>query len=151
MTEGVALRGNDTDMEKVVVNGGSGGGAGASTATNTRPEAALATPDKMEEQMKASVEKIRLILNKLMKTQSRLQKWMVRCDNTSTGFLGRADFAQVVRKVVKKVGQKEVKESLMERIWASVKEGSAEGVEWEVVEHDVVKQWVFPEVRAEVE
>ena len=76
---------------------------------------------------------------------------MVRCDKTSKGLLGRADIAQVVRKVVKKVGQKEVKESLMERIWAAVKVGSAEGVEWEVVEHDVVQQWVFPEVRAEVE
>ena len=58
---------------------------------------------------------------------------------------------QVVRKVVKKVGQKklgqeEAKETLMENIWASVKEGSAEGVGWEVVEHEVVKQWVFPEV-----
>ena len=76
---------------------------------------------------------------------------MVQCDKTKNGLLGRADFTQVVRKVVKKVGQKklgqeEVKESLMENIWASVKEGSAEGVGWEVVEHEVVKQWVFPEV-----
>jgi hypothetical protein len=105
----------------------------------------------MEEQMKAKVEKIRLILNKLMKTQSRLRKWMVQCDKTKNGILGRADFTQVVRKVVKKVGQKklgqeEAKETLMENIWASVKEGSAVGVGWEVVEHEVVKQWVFPEV-----
>ena len=101
--------------------------------------------------MKAKVEKIRLILNRLMKTQSRLRKWMVQCDKTKNGILGRADFTQVVRKVVKKVGQKklgqkEVKESLMEHIWVSVKVGSAEGVGWEVVEHAVVKQWMFPEV-----
>jgi hypothetical protein len=48
--------------------------------------------------------------------------------------------------VVQKVGQKEVKESLMEKIWASVKEKSATEVGWDVVEHEVVKQWVFPEV-----
>ena len=71
---------------------------------------------------------------------------MVRCDKTSTGLLGRADFAQVVRKVEKRIDKEEQRESVMERIWASVKEGSAEGVEWEVVEQDVVKQWVFPEV-----
>ncbi len=76
---------------------------------------------------------------------------MVQCDKTKNRLLGRADFTQVVRKVVKKVGQKklgqeEVKESLMEHIWVSVKVGSAEGVGWEVVEHEVVKQWVFPEV-----
>ena len=121
------------------------------TVTSTHPDAASAAPSHMEEQMKAKVEKIRLILNKLMKTQSRLRKWMVQCDKTKNGLLGRADFTQVVRKVVKKVGQKklgqeQVKESLMENIWASVKEGSAEGVGWEVVEHEVVKQWVFPEV-----
>ena len=86
-----------------------------------------------------------------MKTQSRLRKWMTHCDKTKNGILGRADFTQVVRKVVKKVGQKklgqeEAKETLMENIWASVKEGSAVGVGWEVVEHEVVKQWVFPEV-----
>jgi len=108
-------------------------------------------PDKMEEETKATVEKIRLILNKLMKTQKMLLKWMTHCDKTSNGLLGRVDFAQVVRKVVKKVGlkklgRKEVKESLMENIWASVKEGSAVGVGWEVVEQEVVKQWVFPEV-----
>jgi hypothetical protein len=134
-------------MEKVVVNGGSGGGGGGtSSVTNRHPEAALGTPDKMEEQMKASVEKIRLILNKLMKTQSRLRKWMMRCDKTSNGLLGRADLTQVVKKVVKKVGSVEIEEGLMENIWASVKEGSAAGVGWDVVEHEVVKQWVFPEV-----
>jgi len=122
VTEGVALRGNETETEKVVVNGGSGGGA---TATNTRPEAALATPNKMDEQMKASVETIRQILNKLMKTQSRLQKWMVHRDKTSTGLLARANFTQVVWKVVKKVGKEEQKERLVDGIWASVKEGSA--------------------------
>jgi hypothetical protein len=108
-------------------------------------------PDKMEEETKATVEKIRLILNKLMKTQKILLKWMTQCDKTSNGLLGRVDFAQVVRKVVKKVGQKklgqkEVKESLMEHIWVSVKVGSAEGMGWEVVEHAVVQQWMFPEV-----
>jgi hypothetical protein len=96
--------------------------------------------------MKASVEKTRLILNQLMKTQSRLWKWMVRCDATSDGLLGRADFMQVVKKVVKRSGQEAWKGSLMEGIWASVKEGSAEGVEWEVVEHEVVRLWVFPGV-----
>ena len=73
---------------------------------------------------------------------------MVHCDKTSNGFLRRADFAQVVRKVEKRIGtgKEEQRESAMEWIWASVKVGSAKGVEWEVVEHDVVKQWVFPEV-----
>ena len=62
------------------------------------------------------------------------------------------DFAHVVRKVVRKVGQKkivgqhEAKESLMEHIWASAKEGTAKGVGWEVVEHAAVKHWVFAEV-----
>jgi hypothetical protein len=129
----------------VVVNGGSGGGVGTRSVTSTQPEAALATPDKVEEKRKASVEKIRLILNKRMKSPSRLRKWMVRCDKTSNGLLGRADFAQVVKKVAKKVGQVGTEESFMENIWASVKEGSATGVGWDVVEHDVVKQWVFPE------
>jgi len=70
----------------------------------------------------------------------------VRCDKTSNGLLGRADFTHVVKKVVKKVvKQVERKESLMENIWASVKKGSATGVGWEVVEHEVMKQWVFPE------
>ena len=122
------------------------------TIASTHPDAASATPDKMEEQMKATVEKIRVILKKLMKTQKTLRKWMTHCDKTSNGLLSRADFTKVVRKVVKKVGQKKIgqkevkEEKLMERIWASVKAGSAEGVGWDVVEHEVVKQWVFPEV-----
>jgi hypothetical protein len=150
--EGVALHGNEMEMEKVGVKGGGGGdgggdggGVGTSTVTNIHPEAALAMPDKMEEKMKASVEKIRFILNKLMKTQSRLRKWMMRCDQTSNGLLGRVDFTQVVLKVVKKVGHVERKEGLMENIWASVKVESATGVGWDVVEHEVMKQWVFPE------
>jgi hypothetical protein len=147
VSEGVAVHRNDTDVAKVVKGGGGGGGGGSSTVPSTHPDAASVTPDKMEEQMKATVEKIRVILKKLMKTQKTLRKWMTHCDKTSKGLLGRADFTKVVRRVVKKVGQKEVKEeNLMERIWASVKEGSAEGVGWEVVEHEVVKQWVFPEV-----
>ena len=148
VTESAALHRNETETAKVVVKGGDGG---SSTVTSTHSDTASATPDKMEEQMKATVEKIRLILNELMKTQKTLLKWMMHCDKTSNGLLGRADFTQVVRKVVKKVGQKkigqkQVKENLMETIWASVKEGSAKGVGWDVVEHEVVKQWVFPEV-----
>ena len=81
-----------------------------------------------------------------MKTQRRLRKWMVHCDKASNGLVGRADFTLVVQRGVRKVDQEEVKESLMERIWAMVKEGSAEGVVWDVVEHGVLKQWVFPEV-----
>ena len=72
---------------------------------------------------------------------------MVRCDATSDGLLGRADFMQVVKKVVKRSGHQEAQKGrLMEGIWASVKEGSAEGVGWEVVEHEVVRLWVFPGV-----
>jgi hypothetical protein len=155
VTEGVVLRGNEM-VGKVVVNGGGGGGggSGASTVKSTHADAdaTLAMldkpdkPDKMEEQMKARVEKIRVILNQLMKTQSRLQKWMVRCDTTSNGLLGRADFMQVVKKVVKRIGKEGQRESLMEGIWASVKEGSVEGVGREVVEHEVVRLWVFPGV-----
>ena len=58
---------------------------------------------------------------------------------------GGVDFTQVVLKVVKKVGHVERKEGLMENIWASVKVESATGVGWDVVEHEVMKQWVFPE------
>jgi uncharacterized protein YacL (UPF0231 family) len=144
-----------TSRSKVV------GGGGASTVKRTHLDADASSampdkpekpdkpdkPDKMEEKIKASVEKIRLILNKLMKTQSRLQKWMVRCDKTSNGLLGQVNFIQVVKKAVKKLGQEEVKENLMKRIWASVKEGSGEEVAWDMVEHEVVKRWVFPEVK----
>jgi hypothetical protein len=154
--EKVVLHGNETEVGKVVVNGdgGGGGGGGASTVKSTHADAdaTLAMldkpdkPDKMEEQMKARVEKIRVILNQLMKTQSRLQKWMVRCDTTPNGLLGRADFMQVVKKVVKRIGKEGQRESLMEGIWASVKEGSVEGVGREVVEHEVVRLWVFPGV-----
>jgi hypothetical protein len=143
-TEGVALHGNETEVGKVV-----SGGIGASgSVKSTHPDAAatsamLNKPDKMEENMKASVEKTRLILNKLMKTQSKLRKWMVRCDTTSNGLLGRTDFTQVVQKVVQRIGPAEQKGGLMDGIWASVKVGSAVGVKWEVVEHEGVVQWVF--------
>ena len=101
------------------------------------------------------VENIRRILHKCMKTQRKLQRWMARCDTTSSGLLSRLDFAQLVRKAVSKVGQGEVdvefaadvwtKESLMEGIWTSVKKGtsSGKGVAWDVVEHVVVEHWVF--------
>jgi ribosomal protein S3AE len=78
-----------------------------------------------------------------MKTPSRLQKFMARCDKTSSGFMARVDFTKVVRKAVQKNGQQEVKESLTEVVWASVKEGSGKEVARDVVEHEVVKRWLF--------
>ena len=132
-------------MDKVVIKGGGGDDGGGGGGGDGGGASSVTSTDPMEEQAKARVETIRRMLKKLMKTQQKLLKWMVHCDKTLKGVLGRAAFAQVVRKVVQKVGQKEVKESLMENIWASVKKGSATGVGWEVVEHEVMKQWVFPE------
>ena len=66
-------------------------------------------------------------------------------DKTSSGFLSRKYFEQVVRKVVQKVAQKEVKEKFMELMWVSVKVGSGPGVARDVVEQEVVEVWVFGE------
>ena len=116
-------------------------GGGGSAVNDTLEE--VATPTTTSATNATVVENIRLIFLKFMKTPSRLQKFMARCDKTSSGFMARVDFTKVVRKVVKKNGQQEAKESLTEVVWASVKEGSGKEVARDVVEHEVVKRWLF--------
>ena len=89
------------------------------------------------------VETLRLDLCKILKTPVKFQNWLKKNDKASSGLLLRVGFGKVVGKVAQKVGTGEVAESVMEAIWVSVKEGSGKEVAWDVVEHEVVKQWVF--------
>jgi hypothetical protein len=56
----------------------------------------------------------------------------------------------MVQKIAKRVDKGDVEEGFVEAAWASVKQGSGEGAAWDVVEHEVVKRWVFGEVKVGV-
>ena len=86
---------------------------------------------------------LRVTLAKLLKTPATFQKWMTQHDKASSGWLSRVDFVQLIGKVVQRMGKGAVQEKVMDAMWGSAKEGSGEGVAWDVVEHEVVKQWVF--------
>ena len=91
-----------------------------------------------------TIETLRLALCKVVKTPAKFQNWLKKNDKASSGLLLRVDFGKVMGKVAQRVGEKgEVAESLMEAIWASVKEGSGKEVALDVVEHKVVARWVF--------
>ena len=116
----------------------------ASTQSTSVPTSTALATDKTEKQ----VNKIRLALCKVMKTPETFQSWMARHgarqhDQALTKVLPRVVFTKLVRKVLKRIAKGKVKESFVEAIWASAKQGSRNEVLWEVIEQDVVKSWVF--------
>jgi hypothetical protein len=116
----------------------------ASTQSTSVPTSTALATDKTEKQ----VNKIRLALCKVMKTPETFQSWMARHgaqqhDQALTKVLPRVVFTKLVRKVLKRIAKGKVKESFVEAIWASAKQGSRNEVLWEVIEQDIVKSWVF--------
>ena len=116
----------------------------ASTQSTSVPTSTALATDKTEKR----VNKIRLALCKVMKTPETFQSWMARHgarqhDQALTKVLPRVVFTKLVRKVLKRIAKGKVKESFVEAIWASAKQGSRNEVLWEVIEQDVVKSWVF--------
>jgi hypothetical protein len=116
----------------------------ASTQSTSVPTSTALATDKTEKR----VNKIRLALCKVMKTPETFQSWMARHgarqhDQALIKVLPRDVFTKLVRKVLKRIAKGKVKESFVEAIWASAKQGSRNEVLWEVIEQDVVKSWVF--------
>jgi len=90
-----------------------------------------------------SIEKFRLTLGQIMKTPVKFQTWLACYDKASTGLMLRVHMVKMIQKVVKKTDKRDVKEGFVEVVWASMKQGSGEEVAWGVIEHEVVKRWVF--------
>jgi len=139
-------------MSKMLVHNTTGGNGGVPAVTAEKDK--VVTNDKVAavgpaalgiDNTKERVETIRLALCENLKTPAKLQKYMARRDKASTGLLLQVHFVKVVQKVMKKTGKGKVEESLLDTVWGAVKEGGGPAVAWGVVEHEVVKRWVFVE------
>jgi hypothetical protein len=92
---------------------------------------------------KESIETLRLTLCETMKTPDKFQTWMAQYDKALTGLLLQVHLTKMIQEIAKKMGKGDVKEGFVEAVWASMKQGSGEEVVWDVIEHEVVKRWVF--------
>jgi hypothetical protein len=96
---------------------------------------------------KENIETLRLTLCETMETPDKFQTWMAQYDKALTGLLLQVHLTKMIQKIAKKMGKGGVKEGFVEAVWASMKQGSGEEVAWDVIEHEVVKRWVFGEVK----
>ena len=135
--------------EQEANNGAAVAAAAAATATEekTIPATAREHAKVRATQMDNAVDRMRLSISKIMKSPAMFQKWLTHHDKTSTHLLSRLRFAHFINKILKKINKgkqrAELQKKLIDAVWVSAKQGSRQELEFDDIEHEVVKQWVF--------
>ena len=135
--------------EQEANNGAAVAAAAATTATEekTIPATAREHAKVRATQMDNAVDRMRLSISKIMKSPAMFQKWLTHHDKTSTHLLSRLRFAHFINKILKKINKgkqrAELQKKLIDAVWVSAKQGSRQELEFDDIEHEVVKQWVF--------